>query len=367
VVPVNETTIPLHAIREWVARTRPDARLRRVAILGEDAFDDTTEKGIGYGEPIEVDLEGPDGRRERLVLHTSKANDYGHDRRADRAEAMLLAWDSFGRIPQHSEAVDVGYLDAHGHLRSMADATELYLVTRFVPGSLYADDLRRIAQRAELEERDLRRVDALADYLVALHAQRIDRPAAYRRAIRDLVGDGEGIFGIVDGYPPDTPGASPARLEALEQRCLAYRWRLRGKEPRLCRTHNDFHPFNLLFDDDDRLGVLDTSRGSCGDAADDVSCVALNYVFFALSRPEAWASALGPLWRRFFARYLAGSKDDEVLEVAPPYLAWRALVLASPDWYPHMTAEARDRLLAFCEAALDAGRLDVDAAERLFA
>ena len=91
----------------------------------------------------------------------------------------------------------------------------------------------------------------------------------------------------------------------------------------------------------------------------------MNYVFFAAEHRGAWARGLGPLWRRFWDGYLAASGDAEVLETAPPFLAWRALVVASPRFYPHLAAPARDLLLSLAERALDAGRLDLDLPDRL--
>ena len=114
------------------------------------------------------------------------------------------------------------------------------------------------------------------------------------------------------------------------------------------------------------IALLDASRGSEGDAADDVTCLAVNFPFFALGADGAWQGALRGLWTRFWDEYLAGSGDRELLEVAPPFLAWRALVLANPRWYPAVDPGARDRLLSFVERALDRGRLDLDDVEALF-
>jgi hypothetical protein len=203
---------------------------------------------------------------------------------------------------------------------------------------------------------------------VGLHGERRDEPGAWRRAVRDLVGAGEGIFGIVDGYPEDTPAAPPQRLQALEERCLAWRWRLRARPRRLARTHGDFHPFNILFRPGGGglgLALLDASRGGQGDPADDVTALAVNYVFFAAERRAAWRPALALLWRRFWEVYLAGTGDPGVLDTAPPFLAWRALVVACPRFYPGLGAPARDLLLGLAERALDAGRLDLDLPDRL--
>ena len=111
--------------------------------------------------------------------------------------------------------------------------------------------------------------------------------------------------------------------------------------------------------------LLDASRGGLGDPADDVTCLAVNYVFFALGRRSS-AGALRELWHRFWSRYLAGSGDRELLEVAAPFLAWRGLVLACPRWYPDLADAARDRLLGLVERALAAPAFDPAMADPVF-
>lgn len=332
----------------------------------EGAADEATRKAIGYGQPVRVSIRHRDGREEDLVLHTAKPDDFGHDRRADRAQNLLLAYDTFADIPRHAPAVDVGAITRSGELLSLQDSEELYLITRYAPGAPYAEDLRRLAGGSAPDRRDLLRCELLAEYLADLHRMPAERPARYTRSIRDVIGSGEGIFGIIDGYPDGVPAAPPARLEAIERACAAWRWRLRGHEHRGVRVHGDFHPFNILFDERDELAVLDASRGSRGDAADDVCCLALNYVFFALSHPQTWASGFRALWARFWERYLMLTGDRELLSVAPLFLAWRALVLACPAWYPDVDEAERDALLKLVERALAVGRFEPDWAEELF-
>jgi len=114
------------------------------------------------------------------------------------------------------------------------------------------------------------------------------------------------------------------------------------------------------------LALLDTARGSRGDPADDVTCMAINYVFFALEHPGAWQSALRELWYGFWERYLSATQDEALLEVAAPYLAWRGLVVSNPVWYPAVSAEARERMFSLIERALEAARFDPSFAEELF-
>jgi aminoglycoside phosphotransferase (APT) family kinase protein len=240
----------------------------------------------------------------------------------------------------------------------------VYLLTAWKPGQLYASDLRRIALGGTTP-RDLHRVDALTDYLAELHVRHQGRLAVYTRAVRDLVGSGEGVYGMIDGYGGDVPAASPARLARIEQAAAAWRWRLRGRETRIARIHGDFHPFNILFSGEDELTLLDASRGAAGEPADDVTALAINFVFFAIDAPGAWQRGLSTLWHRLWSRYMNATSDHEVLEVAAPWLAWRALVVANPRWYPNLSAEGRDRILTWVERALEARHFDPRSADEV--
>lgn len=354
-------------LRQIVANALPGAQILRVEPFGTDAVvSDESGKGAGYGAPLRIDV-AFEGKELALVLHTASQNEFGHDRRADRAGAMLLAADTFAAIPNHVEVLDVGAYRRSDGFVSLSGTGEFYLLTTHAEGRPYALDLRRIAQSRMLTALDTRRLDTLVEYLAGLHATRprLHR-AVYARSIRDAVGSGEGVFGIADGYPDDVPEASPARLERIEELCVAWRFRIKGKSERLARIHGDFHPFNVLFDEGTKLWVLDTSRGSLGDPADDACAMAINFAFFALGHPNAWRDALKSLWYSFFERYEALTHDSGLYEVAAPFLAWRGLVLANPKWYPALGPDDRNRVLSFVETALAAKRFDPRCAEEFF-
>jgi hypothetical protein len=353
-------------LKERLASLFPGAVIVSASVLAPDSGAAETLKAEGYGAPLRLILREPGGRERAVVFHTATADVFGHDRRSDRAAEILLAWDTFSMIPGHVRPLDAGAVLRGGRLAPLGEAGEFYLLTEWAPGSPYADDLRRVAAEGRCSDLDRARAEALARHAVRIHREKLGEPERYRRAVRDLLGHGEGIFGMVDGYAPETAGAPPERLRRIEEACMAWRWRLRGCERRLARIHGDYHPFNVVFEDGTRFTLLDASRGCAGDPADDVTAMAVNYVFFAAARPEAWSGGTGPLWRLFWTTYLVESGDREILDVLAPWLAWRCLVVASPCFYPRLPAEARDRMLRLAEQALSAPPFDPAVAEELF-
>ena len=331
-------------------------RILEMSAIGEEPGAGDV-KGYGYGVPVKVDYE-VSGRRQSVVLETVAPGSFGHEHMADRAQILLWSHAAFNRLPRHVRSLDVGGFSRDGELRSLGDVDEFFILNEFVPGEGYDRDLERLRDGADLQNRDLARADALCDYLVGIHQVRGPDPGLYVRHLRELVGHHECIMGILDAYPPTLDGLTAEMLKAIEHACIDWRWRLKGYTHRLRQVHGDFHPWNILFQNEANFIVLDRSRGEWGEPADDVAALTINYLFFSLQRSERLDGCFAALFSRFWQRYLSATGDDELCAVVGPFFAFRGLVVANPLWYPRLAPGVRTKLLNFVRMVLDSPRFD---------
>lgn len=331
--------------------TGQSVRVDKLHQLGGSSQGAAALKAFGYGRPLRIDYTAA-GEQRHLVLRQVQRNGFGRERQADCIAEIWLDFAAFSRLDRHVAAVDVVGMTKAGRLLSLGEVDEMLLLSEYAPGSPYADDLLRIRDEGACTALDMRRADALATYLADLHAVHHDDPLLWRRRLRDLVGDGEGIMGLTDSYPTDFELAGGDDLRALEEAANRWRWRLKPLHQRLSQVHGDFHPFNILFTKEEHFHLLDRSRGEWGEPADDVACLAINYLFFALQKYGELAGPFLELYNTFWTTYLQRRPDAQVLEVIQPWFAWRALVLASPHWYPTLSTDVRRKLLTFAHRVM---------------
>ena len=77
-----------------------------------------------------------------------KPGPFGHEHPADRAQAILWDYDSYGRLPRHVNALDVGaFTEPIEQLISVAPAREFFVLTQWTEGSQLSSRSGTIGQR----------------------------------------------------------------------------------------------------------------------------------------------------------------------------------------------------------------------------
>jgi hypothetical protein len=334
----------------------PDARMLGVCELG---VDDQGMKEFGYGKPVCLNFEA-DGQVRQGVLSIMRGDKYGHQFYWDRAAILMFQHEAGARMEKHVRPLGLGYFDEDDRLVPVTRPKEFFIISEKSPGYDYYLDLARI-RKTGLETRDLDMAKAFARWLARVHAAKKDDADLYLRRIRNLIGASECIFGLVDAYPHPYDLFPPERFAALEKRIIDWRWKLRGFTHRLAQVHGDFHPWNVLIQEEGEARdfvVLDRSRGEWGEPADDVATMSINYLLFGLYDQPKLTGDFERLYLTFWETYLRESGDDELLAVIAPFFVFRGLVVASPQWYPGHPLPVRQGLLRFLENVLADDRFD---------
>jgi hypothetical protein len=314
-------------------------------------------KAFGYGSPLFLEYE-VSGVRKKAVLETMTPSSFGHDHFSDRAQAILWEHSAFNNLPRHVRSLDSGAFLGSGAILSTGSVQEFFLLTDFVQGNGYFKDLEQIRTSGIATNADMARALALSDYLVEIHSTKHDSPGLYARRIRDLLGHGECIMGLIDNYPPSFEFIDQQLLKKIELACIDWRWRIKHRTHRLCQVHGDFHPYNVLFRDGTDFTLLDRSRGEWGEPADDTTCLSINYLFSSLVSSDKLEGPFEKMFLSFWDNYLSKTNDREMLEVAAPFFAWRGLVIASPVWYPRTAVRTRQAIFNFILNVLAVDRFD---------
>lgn len=338
-----------------------------------------------HGGGFLIEMTTPAGLKS-FVIKGLVPKDFGHEYPSDRAGIFLLGLDEYKNLPKHVRAVDVLAETEDGSIRTIGGGKEYYLLMEKGEGRDYFHDLAGFSKKRELEAVDIEKIKALTSYLSDIHSKKRDSKSLYWRKIRDTIGHGECLMGVLDTYPEGI--LSYKEMAKIEKKAVDWKARLKPKFKRLSQIHGDFHPGNILFPLNDaekrRNGetekqtaesfhrltapryrpfidftLLDRSRGPWGEPADDVTALTINYIFFSIKYSGAVRGAYLEGLRLFCENYIRLSGDEEILSVVQPFYAFRGVVVANPVFYPDITSEQRKTLFRFVNNVLDSEEFDV--------
>jgi len=320
------------------------------------------------------------------VVKTLAPEGFGHEYPSDRAGIFILDLDEFNNLPRHVKALDVLAELKDGSIKSIGGGKEYYLLMEKAEGRHYFNDLVSFADKERLDDIAIKKIKAMASYLAKIHSIKKDSKTLYWRKLRDTVGHGECLMGVFDTYPEGV--VSSAEMTDIIKKSVDWIYKLKPKYKRLSRIHGDFHPGNIWFKESVNRSIgqsvnrknkkasssihqftnspihpefilLDRSRGPWGEPADDVTALAINYIFFSIKNFEAVKGPYLEALKIFFDEYVRLSGDDEIYEALAPFFAFRGAVVANPVFYPEVTARQRKMIFKFIHSALDSMKFNL--------
>ncbi len=348
---INEEAIKAYLFRTFDGISRVDIRK-----LGSGV------QGSGFLVEMETS-EGP----KSYVVKGLFPEGLGHDYPSDRASVFLLDLEEYGNLPGHVRAVDVLSEMRDGSVKSIGGGKEYYLLMEKGEGQDYFKDLAGFARKKELEESDIRKIKAMASYLSEIHSVKKESRQLYWRKLRDTIGHGECLMGVFDTYPDGI--LSYREMAEIEKLCVDWRARLKPLTHRLSQIHGDFHPGNIWFKEGKGRGtvpvpsgagiqwdlvLLDRSRGPWGEPADDLTALAINYIFFSIRNHGDVRGSYREALELFFEEYAGLTGDEEIYGVVAPFFAFRCAVVANPVFYPELSSDGRRKIFNFCRRVLNA-------------
>ncbi|MEK7864246.1 MAG: aminoglycoside phosphotransferase family protein, partial [Nitrospirota bacterium] len=292
---------------------------------------------------------------------------------SDRAGIFLLDLDEFNNLPEHVKAIDVLAELEGGKIKSIGGGKEYYLLMEKAEGKHYFNDLVSFAHKERLDEIDIKKIKTMASYLAEIHSTKKESKTLYWRKLRDTVGHGECLMGVFDTYPDGS--LSYNEMSGIIKKSVDWIYKLKPKHKRLSQIHGDFHPGNIWFRTENSkfkiqnsklrainseldFVLLDRSRGPWGEPADDVTALAINYIFFSIKNYNGIAGPYLEGLKLFFGEYVRLSGDDEIYEVLAPFFAFRGAVVANPVFYPEVTPKQRKIIFRFVHSILDSERFN---------
>jgi hypothetical protein len=345
---LNETAIRAYLLKRFSNAIRIDIRKLGSGVQGS-------------GFLIEIDTtEGV----KSYVIKTLSSDGLGHDYPSDRAGVFLLDLDEFKNLPKHVKAVDVLSEMEDGSIKSVGGGKEYYLLMERAEGRDYFRDLNEFSGKNALTSEDVEKIKTMASYLAQIHSLKKDSKTLYWRKLRDTVGHGECLMGVFDTYPDGT--LTYEEMAGIIKKSVDSIMRLKPEYKRLSQIHGDFHPGNIWFREVQSMEqrgkgasaacdfiLLDRSRGPWGEPADDVTALAINYIFFSIKHHGDIRGAYLEGLRMFFDEYIRESGDGEIKEVTAPFFAFRGAVVANPVFYPELTCGQRRLIFRFIHNVLD--------------
>jgi len=284
---------------------------------------------LGTGFSLKFKINNKDNT---LILKSLFTQNLGMDYYSDRAASLIDAHANYNSMEHHVKSEDVIAYNEDTSLTSIGKAREFYLVMEEAKGKSLFSDFDEIKKTNQLSEQTKNKIKIISDFLVKLHANKHTSTPLYRRKMRDTIGSGGSLMGLLDMHPEQAFSQFKKEWLEIVMRSINFWGLSRNLSKRLCETHADYHPGNLWFDNE-KFTILDRARGRYGEPADDITAFIVNPILYAVITSKKFTGPFKEIFDIFWNNYFRQTKDREMRKVIAPYLAFRVAVVTNPLFY----------------------------------
>lgn len=166
-------------------------------------------------------------------------------------------------------------------------------------------------------------------------------------------------MGVLDTYPEKVKFTTNSQITTIIKKCIDIREKIKHRYERLCVVHGDFHPGNILFQNKKKFILLDASRQIYGEPSDDLTSMAINYIWFMIMANKKFSLNFTALLETFWNNYIKKTGDFEINKIAPLFFAFRGIVVAHPLFYKNQSDGTRKKIINFVNMVLDDEWFDI--------
>ncbi|MEK6914446.1 MAG: hypothetical protein AABW83_02235 [Nanoarchaeota archaeon] len=293
----------------------------KIEKLGSGVF------GTGYRLKFKLD-----NKDKTLILKSLFKENLGMDHYSDRASSLLEAHDNYNKMESHIKSEDVIAHNNNDSLTSIGDTKEFYILMEEAKGEDLFKDFENIRKSRLLEEKTKNKIKIISDFLVELHKNKHKSTSLYRRKIRDTIGSGCSLIGLLDMHPENAFKQFEKEWLEIIKLSINFWRKSRNLTHRLSEIHADYHPGNLWFNNNELI-ILDRSKGRFGEPADDIIAFAINPIMYSLITNQKFEGSFKEIFDLFWNNYFKQTKDKEMRKIMAPYIAFRISVITNPLFY----------------------------------
>ncbi|MGK0209561.1 MAG: hypothetical protein ACI83O_000840 [Patescibacteria group bacterium] len=265
-----------------------------------------------------------------LIIKSIFKENLGMDNPGDRAASLLQAHTNYNTMRNHIKSKDVIVLK-NKKAESIGNAEEFYIAMEEASGKDMFTDLDNI-DNDKSYQLFLEKTKKIAQDLVELHKNKVNNPILYKRKIRDTIGSGGSLMGVLDMHTIEDYSKYKTHWETIIKECIPYWSKSKHLTHRCCEIHGDFHPGNIWFKEK-KVTYLDRAGGRFGEPADDLTAFFINPIFYSIIKHGNFQGKYKEIFDMFWNTYFKQTKDKEMRTIMAPYIAFRASVITNPMFY----------------------------------